>query len=170
MLVALLAALSMAVLLVSASGREALAQGGAAVSIVDFAFQPGSVEVAAGGTVTWTNTGQATHTVTADDGTFDSGQLAPGSSFSQTFDTAGTFTYHCAIHPQMTGTITVTGGGGGTQTTAPTQSGNQGGGTKANKVPATGVGIMATDSQTPLLALLAAGVLGVAAVRSLRRA
>jgi plastocyanin len=168
----MLAALSVAVLLVGTSGREARAQGGATVSIVDFAFQPGSVEVAAGGTVTWTNTGQAPHTVTADDGSFDSGQLAPGASFSQTFNTAGTFTYHCSIHPQMTGTVTVT-GGGGAQTTAPAQSGNQGGGTKTNKVPATGVGTMAMAGGTSALALLAgvvAVVQGVAAVRSLRRA
>jgi plastocyanin len=161
----------MAVLLVGTSGREAEAQGGAAVSIVDFAFQPAGVEVAVGGTVTWTNTGQAPHTVTADDGSFDSGQLAPGASFSQTFNTAGTFTYHCSIHPQMTGTITVT-GGSGTQTTAPAQSGDQGG-TKANKVPATGVGTMATDGRSGALALLAglgAVVLGMAAVRTMRRA
>jgi plastocyanin len=45
--------------------------------------------------------------VTADDGSFDSGSLATDATFSQTFDAAGTFAYHCTIHPSMTGTITV---------------------------------------------------------------
>src|SRR5215217_3958974 len=84
------------------------AQSETAVSIVDFAFQPASIEVAAGSTVTWTNTGAATHTVTADNGAFDSGQLGPGATFSQTFTTPGTYTYHCEIHPRMTGTVVVT--------------------------------------------------------------
>ena len=87
--------------------RSVAAQESAAVSIVDFAFQPASVELATGGTVTWTNTGQAPHTVTADDGSFDSGTLSPGATFSQTFGTAGTFTYACAFHPSMMATITV---------------------------------------------------------------
>ena len=67
------------------------AQEGAAVSIVDFAFDPAAVEVPVGATVTWTNTGAAPHTATASDGTFDSGELAPGASFSHTFTAAGTF-------------------------------------------------------------------------------
>ena len=49
----------------------------------------------------------AQHTVTADDGSFDGGPLATGATFSQTFSTAGTFSYHCKIHPSMTATITV---------------------------------------------------------------
>jgi len=78
-----------------------------AVDIKDFAFSPADLEVSVGTTVTWTNDDSATHTVTADDGSFDSGDLANGATFSQTFDTAGTFTYHCAKHPNMTATITV---------------------------------------------------------------
>ena len=80
-----------------------------AVKIVDFGFSPDAVTVRIGTTVRWTNAGQADHTVTADAGAFDSGTLAPGVSFSFTFRTAGTFAYHCAIHPFMKGTITVTG-------------------------------------------------------------
>ena len=45
--------------------------------------------------------------MTADDGSFDSGNLAPGATFSQSFSTPGTFTYHCNIHSSMTGTVTV---------------------------------------------------------------
>ena len=78
-----------------------------AVTISGFAFGPASISVAVGSTVTWTNQDGTAHTVTADDGSFDSGSLAQGATFSQTFDTPGTYTYHCAIHSSMTGTVTV---------------------------------------------------------------
>ena len=78
------------------------------VSVVDFAFEPGTVSVPVGATITWTNTGSRPHTVTADDGSFDSGRLDPGEQFSQTFDQPGTFTYHCGFHPEMQGTVVVT--------------------------------------------------------------
>ena len=78
------------------------------VLVVDFAFEPATVTVPAGATVTWTNTGSRPHTVTADDGSFDSGRLDPGEQFSQTFDQPGTFTYHCGFHPEMQGSIVVT--------------------------------------------------------------
>jgi plastocyanin len=83
------------------------AAGGSTVAIANFAFAPASVTVAVGTTVTWTNSDSASHTVTADDGSFKSAKLANGATFSQTFTTAGTFTYHCSIHPSMTATITV---------------------------------------------------------------
>jgi plastocyanin len=86
---------------------SAPAQDATAVSIANFAFQPASLQVAVGATVTWTNADSTAHTVTSDTGAFDSGPLAPGASFSQTFTTAGTFTYHCQIHPFMTATIVV---------------------------------------------------------------
>jgi plastocyanin len=81
--------------------------GGNAVTIQNFAFNPGTIEVAVGTTVTWTNQDSATHTVTADDGSFDSNNLATSATFSQTFSTAGTFTYHCKIHTSMKATVTV---------------------------------------------------------------
>ncbi|MPV87830.1 cupredoxin domain-containing protein [Georgenia ruanii] len=77
----------------------------AAVQIKNFAFAPASQTVAAGQTVTWTNDDSTDHTVTADDNSFDSGRLAPGKTFTHTFATAGTYAYHCAIHPNMTGTV-----------------------------------------------------------------
>jgi predicted lipoprotein with Yx(FWY)xxD motif/plastocyanin len=85
------------------------AASGTSASIVDFGFQPASLTVKAGTTVTWTNTGAVAHTVTASDGSFDSGHVAPGATFQHTFATAGTFTFHCAIHASMTGTVVVTG-------------------------------------------------------------
>jgi plastocyanin len=83
--------------------------GAGAVEIANFAFAPGSRSVKVGDSVKWTNQDGATHTVTADDGAFDSGNLADGKSFSFTFDQAGTFAYHCNIHQSMTGKVTVTG-------------------------------------------------------------
>jgi plastocyanin len=79
----------------------------ASVAIKDFEFTPATVTIAVGGTVTWTNNGPSTHTVTADDGSFDSGNLSQGKTFSHTFQTAGTFAYHCSIHPFMTATVIV---------------------------------------------------------------
>ncbi len=92
----------------SDAGTAVDPSAGAAVDIVDNAFQPATVEVASGSEVTWTNTGDATHTVTFDEGP-DSGDLASGDTFSETFDEAGEFAYVCEIHPTMEGTVTVTG-------------------------------------------------------------
>jgi amicyanin len=77
-----------------------------------FAFSPASLTIKAGSTVTWKNTTAASHTVTSDDGkSFDSGSANPiaaqSGTFSFTFTTAGTFAYHCAIHPFMKATIVV---------------------------------------------------------------
>jgi plastocyanin len=80
-----------------------------AVKIAGFAFGPQTLGAKVGESVTWTNQDGATHTVTADDGAFDSGNLAGGKAFSFAFDTAGTFAYHCNIHRSMTGKVTVTG-------------------------------------------------------------
>jgi plastocyanin len=89
-------------------GGATTAGAEAAVEIANFAFSPAEIEVAAGTTVTWTNADGAPHTVTADDGGFDSGRLNTGETFSQTFDTAGSFAYHCDFHPNMKGTVVVT--------------------------------------------------------------
>jgi plastocyanin len=75
--------------------------------IQDFTFVPDPIEIEAGDTVTWTNDDGFAHTVTADDDSFDSGNIDPDGTFEQTFDEAGEFTYHCNIHSQMTGTVTV---------------------------------------------------------------
>jgi plastocyanin len=107
-----LAILSMAALLVCAPAVSA--QDDMTVSIQDFSFDPGQITVAPGTTVTWTNEGPSPHTTTADDGSWDSGELQQGEDFSFTFDEPGTYTYHCSIHPDMTASVKVSGGGGGT--------------------------------------------------------
>jgi plastocyanin len=83
------------------------AAAGASVTIKDFQFTPSTVTIKVGATVTWTNDGPSTHTVTADDGSFESGNLAQGKTYTRTFDTAGTYAYHCAIHPNMKAQVVV---------------------------------------------------------------
>ncbi|MCX6520160.1 MAG: cupredoxin domain-containing protein [Actinobacteria bacterium] len=91
------------------AGAAGGATGGTAVRIVDFDFQPAVLSVTAGATVTWTNAGQARHTVAATDGAFTSPDLRAGATFQRTFPTPGTFVYICDIHPDMRATISVAG-------------------------------------------------------------
>ena len=77
------------------------------VSISDFAFAPGTLEVSAGTEVTWTNADPTDHTVTAFDGGFGSDSLGDGATFSHTFSEPGTYPYRCAIHPDMEGKVKV---------------------------------------------------------------
>lgn len=79
----------------------------AAIAIKDFAFSPPSIEISAGTTVTWTNQDSTAHTVDGDQSEFESGNLEPGQSYSETFDRPGSYTYHCDIHPDMKATIVV---------------------------------------------------------------
>lgn len=79
------------------------------VQIKNFAFTPAHLIIKKGTTVTWTNADTAPHTVTSDSGKLlDSPTLKTGESFSFTFTAAGSFSYHCAVHPMMKGKITVT--------------------------------------------------------------
>jgi len=64
----------------------------------DLAFNPATIAVPSGSTVTWTNNDMTAHTVTFDDASADSGILDPRSTFDHAFATAGTFAYHCNIH------------------------------------------------------------------------
>ena len=73
----------------------------------NIAFNPAEVTISVGETFTWTNEDSVTHTVAADNGEFESGEFESGDSFSFTFDQAGSYPYHCTIHPDMTGTVTV---------------------------------------------------------------
>lgn len=79
------------------------------VTIDGFAFQPASLTVTAGTTVTWTNRDEEPHTVAASDGSFHSPGMGTGATFTHTFATAGAFDYVCSIHPMMRGTVVVTG-------------------------------------------------------------
>lgn len=70
-------------------------------------FSPTPAQVLPGETVEWSNVSERTHTVTADDGSFDSGDLNPAGTFSVTFQSAGTVAYHCTKHAGMIGEIDV---------------------------------------------------------------
>ena len=80
---------------------------GCAVEIRDFSFQPAQIEISVGTTVTWTNYDTAAHTSTAADGTWNSGNLDQGQSYSFTFDRPGRYDYVCLYHPNMKGTVVV---------------------------------------------------------------
>jgi plastocyanin len=86
-----------------------LAGGSDTVTAVvqDFLFRPARLEVASGTTVVWINRGQVAHTVTALDGSFDSGPIESGERRAITFARAGTFPFRCTPHPFMTGTVVV---------------------------------------------------------------
>jgi plastocyanin len=77
------------------------------VWIQGMAFAPSSITVSAGTTITWTNKENLTHTVTSDKGLFDSGNIGSGGTWGHNFATAGTYTYHCAIHSTMMGRVIV---------------------------------------------------------------
>lgn len=89
------------------------------VEIVNFAFSPGNQTVEAGGAVEWVNKDGSKHTVTFDTLPIDSGDLVTAATFSTTFTTPGTYTYYCARHTFMTGSITVVAPQSPTPTTEP---------------------------------------------------
>jgi plastocyanin len=88
---------------------------------MEFNFSPATISIKAGTAVKWTNTGSVSHSVAADDGSFDSGaiggsmpdpyypdQMTSGGNYQRVFATQGSIAYHCTVHPTMKGTITVT--------------------------------------------------------------
>jgi plastocyanin len=75
----------------------------AEVTIDNFSFRPQTITVGVGTTVTWTNRDDIPHTVVSDDGIFKSKARDTDEKFSYTFDKAGTYPYHCSLHPKMTG-------------------------------------------------------------------
>ncbi len=77
------------------------------VNIEGNAFSPTTITINRGETVTWQNNDSVSHRVAADDGSFDLGDQASGAKVKFTFNTAGTFTYHCTIHSFMKGIVVV---------------------------------------------------------------
>lgn len=104
---AFLAVISIAIMtlpMASAAGHD--------VGISNFAFSPNSITISPGDTVTWTNSDGTTHTVTGNNGSWGSGNLANGQTYTHQFNETGDFTYHCAIHASMTGVVHVSSSGG----------------------------------------------------------
>ena len=129
-----------------------------AVSIDDFAFSPATLTITAGDTVTWTNDDAVMHTATSTAGAFDSGDLAPGSSFSFTFARPGTYDYLCTPHPSMTGRIVVE----AAAAPAPTAGGGA--------IPDVAARPPHAGSPALALGILAIGAAGLAVISRRRRA
>jgi plastocyanin len=91
---------------IASAGETAQASRSATVGIVNFAYKPGTLTVGKGSTVVFSNTSNTTHTATRS-GSFTTGRIKPGKSVSVRFKQAGTFAYHCTIHPFMKGKIVV---------------------------------------------------------------
>jgi plastocyanin len=128
--------------------RHPLVHAAAATSVAiqDFSFGPSSVTVHAGDTVTWSNQGQAPHTATGSG--FDTGTLNHGQSGSHTFTTAGTFSYHCTIHPFMKGTVTVLAASGSTGSGSSTSGSSGSSGTSGSGANGSGSGAGSAGSTT----------------------
>jgi plastocyanin len=78
-----------------------------ASTLTTTAFGANPLTISVGTTISWLNDDNTTHTSAADGGQWSSGNVAPGGRFNFTFGSAGRFTYHCQIHPNMVGTIVV---------------------------------------------------------------
>jgi plastocyanin len=94
----------------SSASAQPAAPGGNTISIKNFAFEPSTLTVKTGTTVTWVNNDGASHTIVSDTGStasFSSDPFATGASYTFTFTQPGTYPYHCSIHPTMKGEIIV---------------------------------------------------------------
>lgn len=81
--------------------------GAQVVTIPGFSFQPSTLTIQTGTSVTWRNDASVAHQIVSNTGAFSSSVLNPGDSYTHQFSQPGTYAYHCGIHPFMTGTITV---------------------------------------------------------------
>ena len=99
-----LAAVAMLAFCVLPAGASAATQP---VDVLFATFSPTRLDVLPGETVEWSNLSERRHTVTADDGSFDSGDIFNGDRFSHTFTAVGAYEYHCTVHPGMTGEVDV---------------------------------------------------------------
>lgn len=150
-------AVAVAVLATIALSANAARAAQQAVTVQGFAFNPGTITVNMGDSITWTNNDSVPHTATSDtDSVFDVALPASGGSGSYTFATAGTFTYHCTIHAQMKGTVVVQAAStaGATSTAAAPAAPSTGSGHK------TGDGLPLAALGGGLLVVVAAGAAG----------
>ncbi|MDP9091406.1 MAG: cupredoxin family copper-binding protein [Actinomycetota bacterium] len=91
----------------SSSTTGSSASSSNTVHVKNYSFNPQAVTVAVGTKVTWIFDDNAAHTVTASDGSFKSGDLSSGGTYSHVFNAAGTYAYICSIHQYMHATVTV---------------------------------------------------------------
>jgi plastocyanin len=148
-----------------------VASGAGSVTMKNIAFSPASVTVIVGDSVTWTIADEVAHNVTANDGSFQTGNLKRGASGSHTFTKAGSFGYVCTIHPGMNGSVKVeaasSGGGGnsgsgsnGSQSGSGSGAGTSSGSSSGSAAAAgSGASLPATGVDAGGLALWGAGFL-----------
>jgi plastocyanin len=86
--------------------------GTSKITITSSAYSPASLTIVSGSTVTWTNSDNTAHTVTTEDGTINSGDIAPGSSYSKTFMATGTYNYHDTHNTALVGVVIVSASSG----------------------------------------------------------
>jgi len=112
-LVAVLLSFGVMILSLACSKSSGNYSGGGGGTLTNTIYMKGSVfstsslTIMPGTKITWVNDDNITHTVTADDGSFNSGDMNPGSSFSYTFNMLGIYNYHCVFHAGMTGSVMV---------------------------------------------------------------
>jgi plastocyanin len=97
----------MIVLLGCSKSKDTTTPGANEVLIQSFAFSPSTITVSVNTTITWTNKDAAAHTVTSDNGLFDSGNMNTDATYTHQFTTAGTFPYHCTYHSSMLAKVIV---------------------------------------------------------------
>ncbi|MEO8092339.1 MAG: plastocyanin/azurin family copper-binding protein [bacterium] len=151
------------------AATTAVAKGSASVQMRDFAFSPASVTIDVGDSVSWTNVGATDHDAVSS--AFSTATVSPGSSASETFSTAGTFSYVCSFHPQMKGTVQVVGTGGAGGTTSDTDSTTLPGSEAAAAAAADAAGsasaLPATGQSEPPLLVVGLGLVGCGAIAAL---
>jgi plastocyanin len=102
---------ALALSLLAPVGSVFAQDAGPVVDMQGLQFVPTEIHAAPGATITWTNSSAFPHTVTADDGSFDSGNLDAGAVFTMTFDAPGIYTYYCLPHKSigMLGVVVIDG-------------------------------------------------------------
>jgi plastocyanin len=91
----------------SKSNNTTTNPGSNEVFVQSFAFSPATITISVNATITWTNKDAVAHSVTSDTGLFDSGLFNTNATYSHQFTTAGTFNYHCSVHPSMLAKVIV---------------------------------------------------------------
>jgi plastocyanin len=104
-----IAAIAAAALVVTGASQPATSAVTKNVNITATAFKPASVTIATGDSIKWTNKDTKTHQVVSNSGAFASAIISPNHTYKHTFNTAGTYRYHDALHPSLTGKVVVTG-------------------------------------------------------------
>src|SRR5215218_3163688 len=156
----------------STATAVAVSKKAGSVSMLDFSFSPATVSIGVGESVTWTNNGQQDHTATGSG--FDTGTVPPGGSATETFNSAGNFPYVCNFHPQMKGTVQVTGNqssGPGTTdpgtTGTPDVLGSEGAAGTSPDAAGSASALPATGQSEPPLAAIGLGLLACGALAGL---